>query len=323
MMSEQRKERVDLLSNVAELYYLEGKTQAQIAKRVGVTRSMVSRMLNEARSLGIVDIRIHRSLMFNRELQAAFMERYPLADVSIVDVQPGNHEDLLKHLGLAGAVSLQKFLKPGMVLGIPWGTTVASVVDELEITNGAIPIKIVQLVGALGSQNLRFDSHSIVQQLAQKIGGEAYYMNAPFLVESEMINQALLGSSPIKDTFRMAQRCDVALLGIGSTDLQHSSYYQSGYLSAEEVQELSNIGVVGGICGVHFDIQGQIKAQFFQKRIVSISEETLRSIPLRICVAGGKGKAAPLLGAIRGGFINILVTDCWTALDLIERDPTF
>ncbi len=321
-MSEQRKDRVDLLSNVAELYYLEGRTQAQIAKRVGVTRSMVSRMLNEARNLGIVEIKIHRSLMFNRELQAAFMDRYPLADVCIVDVQPGNHDNLIKHLGMAGAVTLKKFLKPGMVLGIPWGTTVASVVDELDV-NSLVPIKIVQLVGALGSRNLRFDSHSIVQSLAQKLGGEAYYMNAPFLIDNEVIIQALLGSSPIKDTFRMAQKCDIALLGIGSTDLQHSSYYQAGYLSAEEVQSLNNMGVVGGVCGVHFDVHGEIQAQSFQRRIVSIDENTLRAVPLRIGVAGGRGKAAALLGAIRGGFFNIVVTDCWTALEVIELDPTF
>jgi deoxyribonucleoside regulator len=321
-MTDQRKERIDLLANVAELYYQDGKTQAQIAKTVGVTRSMVSRMLNEARSLGLVEIKIHKSLMFNHELQSLFMSRYPLADVSIIDVQPGNNDSLLQHLGMAGAVILKKMLKPGMILGIPWGTTVAAVVDEMQVDR-AIPVKIVQLVGALGSRNLKYDSHSIVQRLAQKIGGEAYYLNAPFLVESAIINQALMGSSPIKETFRMTEKCDVALLGIGSTDLQYSSYYQAGYLSAEEVQSLSNIGVVGGICGTHFDINGQIQAQSFQERIVSITKEALLSIPLRIGVAGGRGKVAPLLGAIRGGFINVLVTDCWTALDLIELDPNF
>ena len=65
------QDRASLLADVAEMYYLEEKNQAEIAKTIGVTRSMVSRMLTEARESGIVEIRIQRPLQSDPELESA------------------------------------------------------------------------------------------------------------------------------------------------------------------------------------------------------------------------------------------------------------
>ena len=73
----------NLLADVAEMYYLEGKIQSEIAETVGVTRSMISRMLTEARENGIVEIRIHRPLQSEPELANALKERFGLMDALV------------------------------------------------------------------------------------------------------------------------------------------------------------------------------------------------------------------------------------------------
>jgi deoxyribonucleoside regulator len=318
-MNEQRLsgDRVELLANVAEMYYLDNKTQAEISKLIGVTRSMVSRMVDEAMRLGIVEISIRRPLQLNRELQLLLTKRLGLVDAYIVNAQPKDDQaHLLRRLGACGAYVLKSFLRPGIILGLPWGTTVSAVVDSTPQDNSIHPI-VVQLVGAVGTHNFEYDGHGVVQRLAAKLGGEVYYLNAPFMVESEEIALSLIGNQSIQETFSMGKKCELALLGVGSVDLEYSSYYHAGYMSKNVLEYLQAEGVVGGVCGIHFDLEGKVRARDFQNKLISISTEDLRKIPNRVGVAGGIGKIRPILGAIRAGLINILATDSMTARELL------
>ncbi|NTU75393.1 MAG: sugar-binding transcriptional regulator [Anaerolineaceae bacterium] len=320
-MSEQRSERAELLADVAEMYYLKEETQAAISKQVGVTRSMVSRMLNEARQMGIVEININRPLTFDLELQAALEERFGIKFSFVIKVSSYDPEVLVQRLGVAGAFFLSTQLRPGLILGLPWGTTVAAIVDNLKVEI-EVAVKVVQLVGALGSRNLKYDGHTVVQRLAQKLGGEAYYLNAPFLVDNKTVVDALINSPTVRDTLKMAENCDLALLGIGSTDLEYSTYFNAGYLTYDEVVALQKTGAIGGVCGVHYDLQGRVCAKDFQKRMITIDETALHKIPERVGVAGGPGKVAPLLGALRSKLINAVITDTSTARELLKLDAS-
>ncbi|RPH59298.1 MAG: hypothetical protein EHM81_08500, partial [Chloroflexi bacterium] len=68
----------------------------------------------------------------------------------------------------------------------------------------------------------------------------------------------------------------------------------------------------------HFDLQGKFVCEDFYRRLVTIRYEDLLRLPVRIGVAGGPGKIAPILGALRGGLINVLVTDSITARKVLE-----
>lgn len=318
-MIEQRisGDRAELLANVAEMYFLDNLTQAEISRKIGVTRSMVSRMVDEAMRQGIVEISIRRPLLFDRDLQNNLIKRFDLRDATVVISQNlDDNSRLLRRLGACGAYVLRELLKPGIIIGVPWGTTVSAVVDAITQDSSIHPV-VVQLVGAVGAHNVEYDGHGLVQRLAAKLGGEVYYLNAPFMVGSEEIVLSLIGNRGIRETFNMGKKCELAILGIGSVDIEHSSYFRAGYMSREVLEELQSEGVVGGVCGIHFDLEGKIKAQDFQKKLISISTEDLRKIPLRMGVAGGIAKVRPLLGAIRAGLINILATDSITARELL------
>ncbi len=312
------QDRDSLLADVAEMYYLEERGQAEIARTVGVTRSMISRMLKEARAKGIVEVRVRRSLQREHELEIALVERFALQAAFVVTMQPASRERVLSYLGKAGAQTLVRYLVPGSTLGIAWGTTISAAVDALDVEE-PLGVKIVQLVGALGARNDVYDGHALVMRLAEKLGGEAYYLNAPFLCPNPETAESLRRTQSIRDTLELGKQARVALVGIGSAAPQYSSYYLAGYVSSKEQTRLQRAGAVGDVCGIHFDLRGQDVCGDFCARSVTICKEDLFNIPVRIGVAGGAGKVKPVSGALRGGYVNVLVTDAITARQVLGQ----
>jgi deoxyribonucleoside regulator len=311
------KDRASLLADVAEMYYLEEKNQAAIAKTIGVTRSMISRMLTEARESGIVEIRIQRPLQSDSDLESELKEKFGLKDVFVVVTNHSSAERLTRTLGNAGAQMLARYLAPQRILGLAWGTSISATVDAFEIKE-AMPVKVVQLVGAMGARNMEYDGHDLVARITEKLGGEAYYLNAPYLCQSAEIAKSLLETKSIRETISIGKKADVALLGIGTTTPDYSSFYLAGYVTRRELEDLRKAGGVGDVCGLHFNINGQPACEDFCERLVSIRRTDLLGIPVRLGVAGGEGKVDAILGALRSKYVNVLVIDSITARKLID-----
>lgn len=311
------QDRASLLADVAEMYYLEQKNQAEIAKAVGVTRSMISRMLTEARESGIVDIRIQRPLQADPDLESLLKQTFGLKDVFVVITSHRNGERLTRTLGNAGARMLARYLAPQKVLGLAWGTTISATVDAFEVSE-PMPVKVVQLVGAMGARNMEYDGHDLVFRITEKLGGEAYYLNAPYLCQNPEMAKSLLETKSIRETISIGKKTDVALLGIGTTSLEHSSFYLAGYVTRRELDDLRKSGAVGDVCGLHFDINGLPACDEFCERLVSIRRQDLLSIPVRLGVAGGEGKADAILGALRSNYVNVLVIDSKAARKVLN-----
>jgi deoxyribonucleoside regulator len=320
-MNDQRSnpDRNSLLVRVAEMYYLEEKTQSEIADVVGVTRSMVSRMLTEARARGIVEVRIYRPMMYDQALADELKSCFQLQNASVLNAGALDREQLGKELGIGGAVLLKEYLAENSVLGLAWGSTISAVVDEISVSQ-PLRIKIVQLVGAMGATMNEYNGQGLVQRLVHKLGGEGYFLNAPFICPTPEIARSLRSTPGIREAVEVGERSDAALLGVGSTLPDYSSFYLAGYVPLEELSDLRNLGAVGDVCGLHFDVYGQEVCGSFCDRLVTIQKPALLKIPLRIGVAGGPGKVDAILCALRGGYINILVTDSITARRLLDLE---
>jgi deoxyribonucleoside regulator len=305
-----------LLADVAEMYYLEGKRQAEIARLIGLTTSMVSRLLTEAHQRNMVDIRIRRPLQSDYALEIAIKERFNLQTVSVVMVR--NHEfTFLKYLGAAGAQTFKRFLAPDSTIGIAWGTTLSVLADALEVA-APVPSKLVELVGAMGSRHSEYEGHGIIMRLAEKLGAEHYILNAPFLCSTAETAQALLKDDILSKPLDMARQAQIALMGAGSLEIPYATIYRYGYFSPDLIEELNRVGAVGNVCGLYYDINGQDACADFCDRLITINKNDLLSIPIRIGVVGGPDKAKPILGALRGGYINVLVTDSLTAQQVLD-----
>lgn len=306
-----RQSRLDLLADVAELYYINNQNQTQIAHKMGVTRSMVSRMLTEARKLGLVKFQIERPYNLDYELTNIFRNKFDLKQAAVVAIPEG--QPLLSSLGKVAARILIKNLHRNSILGTSWGTAISATVDEVTLPYPLSGIKVVQLLGAVGTRLYKYNGVSIVRRLEEKLDAEGIYLNAPYLVDEVQAASMLMKNRDVHEALAFGSRADTALLGIGSTDIDASPYFLAGFITEKELSSIQASEAVGDVCGLFFDINGKMCCPEFNDHTVGIRFETLIKIPNRIGVAGGPAKVKPLVGALTGGLINILITDSVTA----------
>jgi DNA-binding transcriptional regulator LsrR (DeoR family) len=306
-----RQSRLDLLADVAELYYINNQNQTQIAHKMGVTRSMVSRMLTEARKLGLVKFQIERPYNLDYELTNIFRNKFDLKQAAVVAIPEG--QPLLSSLGKVAARILIKNLHRNSILGTSWGTAISATVDEVTLPYPLSGIKVVQLLGAVGTRLYQYNGVSIVRRLEEKLDAEGIYLNAPYLVDEVQAASMLMKNRDVHEALAFGSRADTALLGIGSTDIDASPYFLAGFITEKELSSIQASEAVGDVCVLFFDINGKMCCPEFNDHTVGIRFETLIKIPNRIGVAGGPAKVKPLVGALTGGLINILITDSVTA----------
>jgi deoxyribonucleoside regulator len=165
---------------------------------------------------------------------------------------------------------------------------------------------------------MEYDGHYLVLRMAEKLVGEAYYLNAHYICNSAEMAKELLETKSVRETINIGKKTDVALLGIGTTSPDHSSFYLAGYVTRGELDELLKAGSIGDVCGLHFDKNGRPAGDDFSARLVSVSRRDLSAIPVRLAVAGGDWKAQAILGALRIKYVNVLVIDNITARKVIE-----
>ena len=301
--------RTVFLARVASLYYDQNKSQQEISKELGVSRSAISRFLTEARERGIVEILVHYPWRTSTPLEQELLSTFSnLKGVRVLRTENKSYEEMLQGLGTLAAQFLDSVLYDGMIIGISWGTALYQMIREMQPRN--LPgIEIVQLIGATGSEIVPSDGPILARLLADRLGGFPRYLHAPLIVENEAVRETLLQTRNIQETLTRAKQADVALVGIGSTNSELYSLKRAGYVDEAETQSIRTAGVVGDICGHHYSLTGEWLDIDINHRVVGTSLETLLNINMGIGVAGGSRKGAAILGAIRGGYINVLITD--------------
>jgi len=311
-------DRVDLLAQVALWYYVDGLDQAAIAERINKSRSMVSRLLDQAREAGLVEVKVHYPLRTDTELERRMCQEFGLASAHVLAETPDDYSVLLKRLGELGARCLQQALRPGVIIGVSWGTAVHAVVSAMPVTPDVPNATVVQLIGAVGHGDPLVDGAELGRWLAQKLHASFRFLSAPLLVDDEGLAAALRRERTIEETLALAARADVALIGIGTPQPELSSLLRAGYLSRTEVESLVEDGVVGDVVAHQFDENGQWLDIPANRRAISLDAESLRRIPRIIAVSGGMGKARAILAGLRGGYCTCLVTDARTVQLVLE-----
>ena len=162
------------------------------------------------------------------------------------------------------------------------------------------------------------DGPDLARLLAGVYGGQYRYLHAPLLFEDAHARDVLLQQPRIREMMALARRADVALVGIGAPFPEVYSLLRAGYLDREALAGLRAQGVVGDICARHYDARGSMLDIELNRRIVGIDLEALHEVGQVIGVAGGEAKAAAILGALRGGHVNVIVTDDAAAGRILE-----
>ena len=312
-------ERTQLLASVATLYYDDGLTQLEIARRTGYSRSAISRLLTEAKDRGIVEVRIHYPLRRAVELERKLQSTFELHEVCVISAPNLEYDKMLRLLGRAGASYLEDHLPNHGVLGVSWGTAVYEVANALRARN-APDLEVVQMIGAVGGGDPLIDGPELARSLAATLGASYATLHAPVIVDDAKTRDALLSERNVVHAIQLARKVDLAIVGIGTVKPELSSFVRAGYLSAKEMKAIQAQGAVGDICGTHFNPGGEILDIDLHNRIVGISLQELRASQGTVLgVAGGAKKATAILGALRGSFLDVLVTDAAAASTILTE----
>ncbi|SDX12130.1 sugar-binding transcriptional regulator [Roseicitreum antarcticum] len=291
-----------LLARVAWYYYHDGLTQQVIGEKLGLPRIKVSRMLENGRRTGMLEVRINSALQGCLEIEQRISDQFGLTDVRVIPQHEGG--TLSARLGQAAAQYLMHHLTDGGLLAVGWGETVGAAIDRLGHLMQDRNIDLVAMTGGVQAyvEGLRFAG----------IDRNMFLVPAPLVVETPEVAQAMLRDTTVRNTLDMAMRADFALVGIGALD-EDASVIRRGYIHPTEVRAMRRGGAVGDVLCRFIDDQGQELAFPLHDRVIGLPLASYRDRPRMIAAAGGLDKVPAIRAALKGDFIDIFVTDEVTA----------
>jgi DNA-binding transcriptional regulator LsrR (DeoR family) len=296
----------ETLAEAAQLYYVEGLTQQQVATALKTTRSNVSRMLQAARDQGIVRFHIVRPLHRQNALERSLVEQFGVQEVIVLAADAGT--DNLRQVGELAAQWLTDHVKDGMRLTLSWGRTLNAMAQAIEVDQ-AYDVDVVQLGGDL-QLDPQFSGHELVREFAARLGGRYSYLHAPAILGSPAMVDELRSLQAIAAELDKARSADVAFVGIGAYGQGFAAQLlESAHLSNAERATFDADPPAGDILARFYDERGRQLDTPLRHRVLALELEELREIPTIVGIAAGEDKGRGIWGALRAGLVDVLITD--------------
>ncbi len=298
------------------LYYEDGMTQGDIADAMGISRATVNSYLAEARERGIVNISIEPGRLASLTVAQEIKHHFGLVDCLVVpsddDARP-----LIERLGMAGAQALRRILKSGDTLAVSWGRTVLAVGERTSAT-GLQDVTVVQATGGTRA-SFPYTPELCAASIADAVGAKLVNISAPAIVTSQQVRDMLMREPLIEDQFQTLGQANKALFGISSLR-PNSTIHTSGFFESVSLQDYLARNAVGVVAGRFIDGYGRPITGPLDERTIGLSLDMLKAIELRVAIAGGFDKVPAILAALRGGYVNVLITDAATARGILNAD---
>jgi lsr operon transcriptional repressor len=297
----------EVLARVAWYYYHDGLTQNEIGDRLNLNRIKVSRLLEQGRRTGVIDVKINSRYQGCLVLEDGLRRHYDLADACVVPALPGGAES--ERLGQAAAQYLMQRLRAGDLLAAGWGATVSNAIQRLGHVANERNVGLVSMTGGVGTY--------VDGMRAAHWGSNVHLVPAPLVVRDPAVATALSAEPAVTNLLEMALDASYQLVGIGELS-QGSTVVRSGYVSPSEIEPFRRKGAVGDILCRFFDESGRVLNLPFHDRVIGVQLEALAKSQKVVAAAGGPGKVPAIRAALLGKFASILITDEDTARSLLE-----
>ncbi len=308
-----------LMVRVAKMYHEHGIRQPQIAQQLHLSQAKVSRLLQRAQDSGIVRVTVHAPLGGFFELEEALTQKYNLADAVVAEATSDDEAELLATIGAAAAAYLSDVLLGHERIGISsWSATLLATVNRMRDSRRQVADSVIQVIGGVGEAQAQVQATHLTEQLAEMTGAKPVFLPAPGFVSSPGLRQAILEEPYVKQASEAWGNLSILLAGIGSLEPSPLLRQSGNAIPHEDQAELLRLNAIGDVCLRFFDENGQAVHSTIDDRIVGIPTELLRSVPRRIGVAGGARKHSAIRAALRGEWVNVLVTDTGTAEALLN-----
>lgn len=299
-----------LLSEVATLYYQKNMTQQEIAESLHLSRQTVSKLLNDAIEEKIVEIIIHDPQKDCEELEEQLCAVFDIRNCVVCSVS-GRNESVHRLMTVKAAVDyLLPILRKGnLKIALSWGRTIQELIQnlpELSTTGNTV----FPLFGATDNEHSYFSSNELARKMANKLDAIPKCAWFPYMADSDRDSALLRQLDYYKQMQQMWNTADLAILGIGNTEI------------------LDVFGKIFGYSDIHNQAIGDIATHFFDQngRFINLYRNTLcasvdniKNAKESIAIACGKEKAEAIAGALRTNMIDTLITDEHTARQVLKH----
>ena len=307
-----------LLGKVSALYYLREQTQQAIAERLRLSRPTVSRLLQEARDLGYVQITVTPPRGLHLDLESRLEDAYGLRSARVIAWDSGQGAETLRHqLGAAAAQFLARSVASGETIGMAWGRTLSAMVDAM-VHMPTTSARVVQILGGLGPPDAAENGGELVRRLAQLLDAQAVLLPAPGVVATPAVRDVLRKDPHVKAALTELDALDTVFVGLGS--LTSNEVLNDGHsFSKQARKELRTGNAVCDIALRFFDAGGRPVRTALDDRILGITTEQLRKVQRVVAVAGGSDKVEAIAAGLKTALVHVLITDRPTAEALLAR----
>jgi len=321
MASVRHVEELRLLTKVARLYHMHSLNQREIAQRLDLSQATVSRLLKRAVSEGVVRITVSMPTGVFGELEEALCRRYGLREAIVVDADSAEDDPgIQRSLGAAAAFYLENTLKPREVIGISsWSATLLAMVDAMRPVSRPSGAVVVQILGGIGHPEAEIHASRLTDRLAKLVNGTGRFLTAPGIVGSIEARDILLKDPYVAASVALFDHITLALVGIGSVQPSELLASSGNVYADAELDLLRSGGAVGDVCLRFFDAAGRPVWTPLNERVIGMPLEKLQRVARSVGIAGGKRKVAAIRGALLGRWVNVLITDRFTAEHLVQE----
>ncbi|MBK3843903.1 sugar-binding transcriptional regulator [Paraburkholderia aspalathi] len=296
------------------MYFVEEMTQNEIAQKLGVGRVTVVRLLAAARERNEVKISIGDRLAECVEAERLLERRFGIDEAIVVPIS-ARGADATGPVSAAAGAYVSSLVRPGMRIGVGWGRTLVSslaFMDERTVEK----LSVVSLLGGIMKAR-KFNPAEFAWRFASLFQADCYLMTAPLLVDSAETRQTLIEHCGLRDIFEMAKSLDAVVLGAAGTGADATSHLSKFITNADRASVIK-AGAVGDVLFNFFDADGELIDHPINDRVMSVPLEIIKKVPMRVLAAGGASKVAALAGALKLLKPTVLITDEYTAIDVLK-----
>ena len=306
-----------LLYLVAKLYYEQELTQQEIGEQLGLSRFKIQRLLTKAREQGVVRIElVPPTDQTCKDLESELQRTFGLQGAVVVPGEYRSEQVLRKILGLTAAELLPDLIAGRRKIGLGCGRTILEMLDHIDL-GGRQAATVVPLFGGMENIEPEFQVNALAQRLAAALGGEYRAIYAPVIAGSAEARATITSDPMIKPVVDMWESLDLAIVGIGYSIATYGSAFIRA-ISEKDMDDIKNAAAAGDVCRQMFSITGEPCQLDLNARLIAMSLEQLKRVPMVVAIAGGKVKAKAILGALRGGYTKFLISDEATVRYVLE-----
>ncbi|MFT5874142.1 MAG: lsr operon transcriptional repressor [Clostridium sp.] len=299
-----------LMFKTAWYYYVDNMTQQQIAEFLGISRMRVVKLLSQARTTGTIQFKMKDDHANRMQLERKLAETYNLKDIFIV-ASPPKEVNTNENIARAAAMYINNRLENNGFINMGYGDTQSRILNNLA-TMVEQPISVVSLTGGV--------NFYLPNNMSSIFNAKLYLIPAPLLVSSKEVVAAIKNEASVSDISRMTQLSSLSVIGIGSVS-KNATTIKSGILSENDILYLKLKGAVGDVLCHFVDKDGNLIDSNIESRLITTPLDTLRNLENVIGVAAGDDKVEAIKAVLNGGYLDILITDESTALQLLENVP--